>query len=89
MGLEQGLTGCLAAARGPSPVTHQGRCFAIRTLLYCCDLCKKLSSLAAKLKAHMFTHSGEKLNKMSHIKANALLSANAHNDWLNWMELQG
>ena len=35
MGLEQGLTGCLAGARGPSPVTHQGRCFAICcTLLY-------------------------------------------------------
>ena len=25
-GLEQGLTGCLTAARGPSPVTHQGHC---------------------------------------------------------------
>ena len=35
MRLEQGLTGCLAAARGPSPVTHQGRCFAICcTILY-------------------------------------------------------
>ena len=53
-GLEQGLTGCLTAARGPSPVTHQGRSCYLLCTIQNCDLCKKKSCLAANLKAHMF-----------------------------------